>query len=416
MRSLFCLTAVLIFLSGCSKQTPKNQVEAAAKPEALTVRVAPAETRRVDKSISIIGSLSPDESVNVSAEVAGRIASIDVDFGQSVRRGQVIAELDKQEYQIQLDRSRAALAQALAKLGLNPGQEDTPPDSTPAMRQAQAQTDDAKFKYESAAKLVKSGDISQERFTELEKAYRAREAGFEMMRDDMRTLWAQAQSLRSDVRLAQKHLNDTTIRAPFDGAVMQKMVSPGQYMKENTPIILLVKSDPLRLRAELPESAAAAVRIGTSLTFTTDAIPGTEFHAVVHELNPSLDAKSRSLTAEARITGSDTRLRPGMFVQVSLVTERNAEIVVVPNQAIYTVAGLSKVFVIRNSRVVEVRVPPGQELNGWMEVPASQIHAGDQIAITNLPALVNNGEVKIENPGVDKAGALSYREAKSCRS
>ena len=415
MKPIACLIASLILLPGCSKQAPKNQVEAAVKPQPLTVRIAAAETRRVDKSISIIGSLNPDESVNVSSEVAGRISAINVDFGQNVRKGAVIAELDKQEYQIQLDRSRAALAQALAKLGLSPGQEDTPPSSTPAMRQAQAQLDDAKFKYESAAKLVKSGDISQERFTELEKAYRAREAGFEMMRDDMRTVLAQAESLRSDVRMAQKHLNDTTIRAPFDGAVMQKMVSPGQYMKENTPIVMLVKTNPLRLRAELPESAAADVHIGTSLTFTTDGIAGREFHAVVRELNPSLDAKSRSLTVEARITESDARLRPGMFVQVLLVTRRNADIVVVPKQAIYTMAGLSKVFVIRGGRVVEVRVPPGQELSGWVEVPGDQIRAGDEIAITNLPALVNNGEVKIENQNRDKAGALSYL-GESCRS
>jgi RND family efflux transporter MFP subunit len=334
--------------------------------------------------------------------VAGRISAIDVDFGQNVKQGQVIAELDKQEYQIQLERSRASLAQALARLGMTEEQAETPPESTPAMRQARAQADDAKFKYESAAKLVKSGDISQERFTELEKAYHAREAGFEMMRDDMRTMWAQAQSLRAEVRLAQKHLNDTIVRSPFDGAVMQKMVSPGQYMKENTPIVMLVKTDPLRLRAEIPESVTAGVHIGTSLSFTTDAVPGKEFHAVVRELNPSLDAKARSLTAEARLTESDPRLRPGTFVQVSLVTQRNADIVVVPKDAVYNVAGLFKVFVVRNGRVTEFKVPPGQEVNGWIEVPSDQIRVGDPVAVSNLPALVNNGDVKVD---AGKSGA-----------
>jgi RND family efflux transporter MFP subunit len=396
MKPLLFAFSAIIFQAACSNQGTQKQVEAAAKPEPLSVHTASAETRRVDKTISVIGSLNPDESVNVSAEVAGRITAIQVDFGQNVKKGQVIAEFDKQEFQIQVDRSRASLAQALARLGLREDQVDTPPESTPAMRQATAQMDDAKFKYESAAKLVKSGDISQERFTELEKAYHAREAGAEMMRDDMRTLWAQAQSLRAEVHLAQKHLNDTVVRAPFDGAVVQKMVSPGQYMKENTSIVMLVKTNPLRLRAEIPESVTSGVRIGTSLTFTTDAIPGREFNAVVRELNPSLDAKARSLTAEARITESDSRLRPGMFVQVSLVTHRNADIVVVPKQAIYNVAGLFKVFVVRNGRVTEFKIPPGQEVNGWIEVPSDQIRAGDAIATSNLPALVNNGEVKVD--------------------
>jgi membrane fusion protein, multidrug efflux system len=399
--TLFILGAI-IFQAACSNQGSQKQVEAAVKPEPLVIRVAAAETRRVDKAISVIGSLNPDESVNVSAEVAGRISAIEVDFGQNVKKGQVIAEFDKQEFQIQLERSRASLAQALARLGLTEQQADTPPESTPAMRQAAAQMDDAKFKYESAAKLVKSGDISQERFTELEKSYHAREAGLEMMRDDMRTMWAQAQSLRADMRLAQKHLSDTVVRAPFDGAVMQKMVSAGQYMKENTPIVMLVKTDPLRLRAEIPESVTAGVKIGTSLSFTTDAVPGKEFHAVVRELNPSLDAKARSLTAEARLTQQDSRLRPGMFVQVNLVTQRNADVVVVPKQAIYNVAGLFKVFVVRNGRVTEFKVPPGQEVNGWIEVPSDQIRAGDSIAVSNLPALVNHGEVKVD---AGKSGA-----------
>ena len=328
-----------------------------------------------------------------SVEVAGRVSAIHTDFGQVVHKGDMLAELDKQEYQLQVDRTRAALNQALARLGLTPGQENTPPDSTPAMRQAQAQADDARFKAENAAKLVKSGDISQERFTELEKAYHARQAAFEMTRDDMRVQWANMDSLRADLKLSQKHLSDTVVRAPFDGAITQKLVSPGQYIKENTTVLTLVKSNPLRLLADLPESAAGEIRTGSTLTFTTDAIPDKAFHAVVRELNPSLDAKSRSLTVEARLSESDERLRPGMFVQVQLVTSRNAQVVVIPTQAIYTVAGLTKVFVIRDGHAVECRVAPAQIHDGWMEVPADQIQAGEMVAVSNLPALVNGAEV-----------------------
>jgi RND family efflux transporter MFP subunit len=387
------LLGVPIFLAlfGCG--TKKEAVEAAPKPQSLAVRTAAAATRRVDRVIAVTGSLNPDETVNVSFEVAGRVLAIHTDFGQVVHKGEVLAELDQQEYLLQVDRTRAALNQALARLGLSPGQENTPPESTPAMRQAQAQADDARFKSDNAAKLVKSGDISQERFTELEKAYHARQAAFEMTRDDMRVQWANMDSLRADLKLAQKHLADTVVRAPFDGAITQKLVSPGQYIKENTTVLALVKANPLRLLAELPESAAGEIRTGSTLTFTTDAIPGQTFHAVVRELNPSLDSKSRSLTAEARLTESDGRLRPGMFVQVQLVTARNAEVVVIPTDAIYTVAGLTKVFVIRAGHAVECRVAPAQIHDGWMEVPSDQIRAGEMVAVSNLPALVNGAEV-----------------------
>ena len=377
---------------GCEKKPDPKVAEAAAKartPELLPVTASQAEARKIDRVISVTGTLNPDESVTVNSEVAGKVTAIRFDFGQAVRKGDVLAEIDKQEYQIQLERSKAALAQALARLGLSPGQENVPPTSTANTRQAEAQLEDAKFKFESAAKLVKTGDISQERYTELEKAYRARQAAFESTRDEVRTQWASTESMRADVKLAEKRLNDATMRAPFDGVVAQKHVSVGQYLKDNMAIVTLVKTNPMRLRVDVPETAAGIVKVGTLLTFTTDAIPGKEFQAVVRELNPSLDAKSRSLTAEARFVASDARLRPGMFAQVNLVLAREVEVVMVPKAALYSIAGLTKLFIIRDGKAIERRVMPGVEQGGWVEVPADAVGAHDRVAVSNLGALVN---------------------------
>jgi RND family efflux transporter MFP subunit len=395
---IYALLILLIAaLAGCSR-SGKNQVEAATKaPEPIAVNVATAEARTLEKAISVTGSLNPDESVTVASEVPGRILDINTDFGKTVHKGDVLAQIDPTEYRIQVERTRAAFHQALARLGLKPGDENVPPTSTAMSRQAQAQLEDARFKYESAAKLVKSGDVSQERFTELEKAYGARQAALEASQDDLRTMWLSMESLKADVKLAEKRLNDTTIRAPFEGAIVQKHVSPGQYIKDNTPILTLVKVNPLRLRVEVPESASWSVRIGTPLSFNTDAAPGVEFHATVRELNPSLDSKNRTLTAEARLAENDGRLRPGMFVQVRLVTERASPAVMVPKQALYNVAGLTKIFAIRNNRAIEFRIAPGRESGGWTEVPSDQIHPGDQVAVSNVPQLVNNAAVRTDH-------------------
>lgn len=380
---------------GCSRQPKEAAAVAPAKtPDAIQVQTAKAETRRVDRAIAVTGSLHPDETVTVSFEVAGRVARIPVDFGHQVRKGQIIAELDKQEFNLQLERSRAALAQALARLGLDPTQENVTPDTTPAIRQAQAQLEDVRFRFESAAKLYKTGDISQERYNELEKTYRARQAAVDAARDELRTALASIRGLRAEVGLAQKRLTDTTVRAPFDGAVSARLVAPGQYTKDNTPIVTLVKTNPLRLRLEAPESAAGEVRVGTSLTFTTDSIPNKQFHAVVRELNPGLDARSRLLTAEARLVETDARLRPGMFVQVELVVSRNAPVLTVPREALHSVAGLTKVFVIRNDRAVELRVPPGIVRDGWVEIPSDQVKPGEPVAVSNLSMLVDGASVQ----------------------
>ncbi len=400
----YSLISILLLAGGCSNKPAESRVEAAAKADdLLEVRVAAAETRRVERTIAVTGSLAPDETVTVSAEVAGRVAAIHADFGQAVRKGEVVAELDRREFALQVERSRAALAQALARIGLTPGQEEVTPESTPAIRQARAQLEDARFKYENAARLVKTGDVSQERFTELEKAYHARQAAYDAARDELRTQLASIQALRAEARLAEKRLNDCTVRAPFDGAVTARLVSPGQYMKENTPIVTVVKTHPLRLRVDIPETAAGQVRAGGTLTFTTDAAPGAEFRAVVRELNPALEARSRSLTAEARLTGADrcsdrqeclSHLRPGMFVQVRLAVAGGAGAVVVPREALYRVAGLTKVFTVRDGRAAEHKITPGADIGGWVEMPAGVIRPGDEVAVSRLAMLVDGARVK----------------------
>jgi RND family efflux transporter MFP subunit len=397
MRAGFALMALIFLVAvGCGRQKQDSKAEAStASVQPVEVRVATAEVRRVPRTLSVTGSLWPDETVQVSAEVAGRVAAIHADFGQRVRKGDVLVELDKRELQLQLERARAALAQALARIGLDPSREEAVPETTPAIRQAQAAYEDAKARYESALKLVKTGDIAEQRFIEIEKAYQAREAALEAARHELRVQLAAIQALRAEVRLAEKRLADATVRAPFDGAVAARLVAPGQYLRENTPMLTLVKTHPLRLRVEIPETAAAQVRVGSTLRFTTDAAPGEQFEAVVRELNPTLEARSRSLTAEARLKTNDPRLKPGMFVQVQLTLADDSSVVVVPREALYQIAGLTKVFVVRDGRAVEQKIVPGMELGAWVEAPASQIWPGDMVVVSAQATLVNGAPVRV---------------------
>jgi RND family efflux transporter MFP subunit len=374
-------------------------VSTPAVKEPLAITTASAELRKVDRSISVTGSLQPDETGVISNEIAGRLEVIHFDFGQRVRKGQVIAELDKRELQLQLERSRAALAQTLARIGLTPEQVDVTPETTPGIRQAQAQMENARTKFESASELVKTGDIASDHYVELEKAYRAAQAALDAARHELRVTLASVQSLKADVALAEKRLEDATIRAPYDGSVSERLASPGEFLRQNAPIVQLVKTYPLRLRADIPETAAAAVHVGTRLDFTTDAIPGERFAAIVREVNPSLDARSRSLTAEARLTSNDSRLRPGMFVQVEMVVEHDAEIVVVPKSAIRTVAGLNKVFTIEGGKAVERKVILGKERDGWIEIQDAEFGADAAVAVDRLAELTNGADVSASQAG-----------------
>lgn len=394
-RVLIPLFLFVVF-AGCSgeKNSPKN-VKASAPPPPIKVSVAAAEVRKVIRTVDVVGSLAPEETVTVSSEVPGRVVSVNTDFGRTVRKGDVLVELDRTEIALQVERAKAALAQALARVGLDPGQAGTRPDSTPAIRQAEAQMLDAKSKYENAKRLIETGDIARERFEELEKNYQARQAALDSMRDDLRVQLANIQALRADVGLQEKRLRDTKILAPFDGQVSARTVAPGQYVKDNTPLLTIVKVNPLRLRVDVPEVAVQAMNVGTEVTFTTDAIPGKEFKAVVRQLNPALDDRARALVAEARLTTSDPRLKPGMFVQVRVIAARNVETVMVPERALLTVAGLTKVFVARDGKAVEYKISPGIRQDGWVEALGAPIAAGDLIVTSGLPSLVSGAELAV---------------------
>ena len=397
-RTAIFVTGALLVLAACSKKEDPSAVKAASAPlPKIEVTVARAESRKVERIVNVTGSLAPDETTTVSTEVPGRIAKIFVDFGSWVKPGQLLAELETTEATLNLERGRANLAQALARIGLDPNQAGTKPSSTPATREAEAQMLDARSKYENAKKLVASGDIAKERFEEYEKTYQARQAAFDAMRDDVRVQLANIQALRAEVGLLEKRLRDTRVYAPFEGQVSERHVAPGQYVKENVPFFTIVKKWPLRLVVHLPETAVMAVRPGTELKFTTDALPGATFKAVTQQINPSLDAQSRSLTAEARLDGFDQRLKPGMFVQVQLVAAHAVDAVMVPKEALLEVAGLTKLFTVRDGKAVEHRITPGAQSGNLVEVSGAQIQPGDTVVTSSLPSLVTGAELNVKN-------------------
>ncbi|MCW5962709.1 MAG: efflux RND transporter periplasmic adaptor subunit [Bryobacterales bacterium] len=393
-----CVAAGCLWLIGCAQQQAQTVAEGQT---VLTVQAARAQERTIARSIFVTGSLLPDETVTISSEVAGRVAKVYVDFGQNVRKGQPLIELDTRELELRLARTRGALSQALARLGLEGNTSAANVRTTPSLDQARALLEETRFKFESGKQLVASGDISRERFQELERAIKQQQAGVEAAEYDLRTQLASVQALEAEVKLAEKAVADARQYAPFDGSITERMVSVGQYMKENTPMMTLVKAWPLRLRLEVPENASAAVKEGRAVRFQTDALPDEVFEATVRELNAQLETRSRTLTAEARVTRTDARLRPGMFVRVELVTDPSAPILVVPATSVHTIAGLTKVFVLNGGTATERKVPPPTyRENGWVDVPASALKSGDLVATSELPALYDGLRVNVEESKV----------------
>jgi RND family efflux transporter MFP subunit len=197
---------------------------------------------------------------------------------------------------------------------------------------------------------------------------------------------AMVEQQQAAINLARKNLGDTVVRAPISGAVKEKTQARGAYVPVGGKILTLVRTNPLRLRADIPETYAAMVRVGQTITLTTDAFPDRTFSGRVARIGASLNEQTRALTVEATVSNPGNLLRPGMFAKSQLVTNRNGAAVMIPTKAVYTIAGLNKVFVIENGKAVEKLVKTGSADGELIEITEG-IHEGDQVATSNLDKL-----------------------------
>jgi multidrug efflux pump subunit AcrA (membrane-fusion protein) len=366
----------------------------APTPDAGPVEIttAAAISRTSVQSVEVVGSLLADEEVIVSAQVAGELASLNVDFGSLVRQGQVIAQIDRRDAELKLAQAQATLNQTMARIGMKEGQPFDPQQSAD-VRVAKSQLDWAKMDLDRSTKLIENGDISRSVYDQATINHQMAQARYQAALDQVQQQLALVEQQKASLALAKKGEADTVVRSPINGSVKEKHAGRGTYLPINGKIVTLVRLDPLRVRADIPESSAATVHIGQFTSFTVDAFPGRSFAARIARIGPSISEQTRALTVEAEVTNPGSLLRPGMFARSQIVVNPNAKAILVPQKAVRYVAGLSKVFVIENGVATERIVKTGASDGDLIEV-TSGINEGEVVATTNLDRLQTGTRVR----------------------
>ncbi|MFN7947982.1 MAG: efflux RND transporter periplasmic adaptor subunit [Blastocatellia bacterium] len=366
---------------------PNNTAVAAeaAKPQPVEVSTAAAISRELPRSIEVVGSLAADEEVVVGAQIAGEVSNLNVDFGSYVTQGQVIAQIDQRDAKLKVEQAEAALKQTMARLGMKDG-EGFNVEQNSDVRVAKSQLDWAKMDLDRAQALVDKGDIARSQYDLAVTNYNSARARYQATVDAANQQLALVEQQRAALNLARKGVTDTVVRSPISGAVKEKHVARGAYVAIGNRIVTLVRINPLRLRADIPESSAAAVRVGQTMTLTTEALPGRTFTGKVARIGASLDEKTRALTVEATVANPGNVLRPGMFAKSQLILQQRGAAIMVPQNAIARIAGLTKVFVIENGKAVEHLVKTGVTDGSLIEITEG-VKEGDKLATSNLDRL-----------------------------
>ena len=351
--------------AGCGSS--ETTVKAEAKPEPAVVETVHVESRTIDRFLRVTGSLVADEQAEVSAEAAGRVIAAPVERGSHVAQGAVLARISPTETSAQLLEAEANAAQIEARLGLSAGQ-PFDPKRVPDVMNAKAALDLAVAEFGRIKSLLDQKVVSQSEYDQRRAQVDAAQQQFQMAQNVAEQSYRSLQAARARVELARKAASDTTIRAPFAGLVAERVVSVGDYVTRGAHVATVVRVDPMRIELTVPEQAISLIKDGQAVQIAVDAYPGQLFAAKIRYVSPSLRTDQRALTVEAVAANADGRLKPGLFATASIQQPAGAPALLVPATAVETIAGTSRVYVIKGDKVEERIVTVGESVGQQVEI------------------------------------------------
>jgi len=374
-----CLAAGLLLSGGCRRREAALSSAPTQREEARAVKTVTAAEREIERVIFANGLLAAHDQAALSVKVAGRLEEIPIDVGSVVKKGELIAQIQKRDWELKVQQSKAAVAAARARVGLplegNDDAIDTKDSS--GVKEARAQLEEQQKNRDRILKLNEQKILSQSELETAESAFQVAVNKYEDALQEANSRKAMLAQRRAELNIAEQQLADTQVRASFDGVVQERKASPGEYLMEGALIATLVRIDPIRLRLEVPERDAMGIRRGQKVRFHVDG-DDNAYVGEIDRLSPAISQDNRMLQIEADIA-NDGRLRPGSFVRAEILTA-NAQGITLPKNALMTFAGIEKVFVYENGKAAERRVATGRILGNEVEI-LKGVKAGDMVVL-----------------------------------
>ncbi len=346
------------------------------------------------KLVKSQGTLIADEVTTVGAKVSGRITEVPVDLGDIACQDDVLVQLDPKEFQLLAEQADAQLLQARSAVGLKPGDptDGLNPDNAPPVRETRAVWDEAKKAVDRIRQLSNRDAISMADLDLAESAERVASARFSSAQNGVRekiALIAVQSALRD---LAHQRLSETSVRAPFQGAIESRLVARGTYVQAGQPLMSIAKTTVLRFRGSVPERFAQQLRIGQQIELTFDLSDQVRT-VTISRISPSLDQVNRSLVFEASVDNQDGTLRSGLFAEGVIRIDVEAKAIVIPTSALIRFAGVDKVWKIVDGKLKEQVVGLGRQKADMIEI-RSGLSSGDQLLLEGNVGKIGRFEPK----------------------
>ena len=394
--------------------------------------------------MQIVGTFYGHDEVDVEAKASGRVTRILHDIGDVVRPGEVLLEIDPTDYRLAVAEMQRSMELELARLGLRdlPG-EDFDVNSLPTVIRAAQEAKNAKSKFgrRRAMKQFTTGEELEQMETEAKIA----EANHQQAVIEAEATLASVRQRQAALATAMQKLEETMVVVPQPSAerlkevqyaarwaglddkdpaqtefvVSERMVSEGEmiHATSGSAVFHLVMDRPLKLLATVPERHVGEIKIGQRVEVSVEAYPGETFNGVVSRMNPTVDRASRTFQLEVMVANPKRRLKAGSFAKASVLTHEDSNAPTIPEEALVTFAGVTKVFVVADGRVQSVPVRSGVrlELPGarhpehWVEA-LGELPLGAEVVTSGQTQLADGTPVRLRG----EASAETHRIGRAC--
>jgi RND family efflux transporter MFP subunit len=411
--SLVFLVFLIPLLTAC-----QNRQGEQAREEAILVEIVPVRQGNISKEIRFTGSIEASTEVKVFPKITATIEAMNVELGDPVKKGDLIALLESEELKAQVAQAEAALQVMRARwaqMEVGARSEEIA-QVEDLVAKARANLKNAEDNYKRLKALFNRGVIAKREFDSAELAYTVAKADFNSAQEQLDMLLEGAtkedrQALRAQVRQAEAaldltriHLSHTRITSPIDGTISQRFFDPGNLAVPAQPIVTIVRMDSLKVIVYFPENQIRSMVPGTEAQLMVAAYPDQVFHGTIDKVSPTLNPETRLFSAEIKVLNEKRLLRPGMFTTVMLSVDPHLNALLVPKEAVlYTeeyvdnpessqmgISQIKYLFVVKDGRAYRRNVWLGHESGLIVEVREG-VEMGENVVIRGLHQL-NDGD------------------------
>ena len=356
----------------------------------------------LSQTVVASGRVMTPQRISIAAETTGRVNAIPVSEGQTVKRGQLLIQLNDLDERASLAQAAAAVGQAEAKL--RQLHEVALPAASQTLKQAQTNAEQAKKQYERTRDLQARGFFSQAQLDEAKRNYdviasqvsaaRLQVKSNQPAGSDLAVAAAAVAQANASLRLAQVKLNEDSILAPTDGTLISRSVESGDIVQPGKELMVLAANGETQISVQLDEKNLAKLALGQQVLGSADAYADQRFDAVVSYINPGVDATRGSVEVKLLVANPPAYLRQDMTVSVDIETARRSGALTIPTGAIHDASSNAPwVLVVRNKLTVRQPVKLGLRGDNSVEV-LSGLKAGEAVILTAVGTITADMRVR----------------------